>query len=139
LKEQKRWLDYSRLDYPSMAGFEQLFQVRDISAWFGEHARRARGRTRASVVGSAKTPIEAAERNLSLSEAAAAIGVSYSTARRMLAHEEGVRRFSTTTAGDAVVYPGQRLKRYQRVRLTFVIPESVVERVKRRMAGELAA
>jgi hypothetical protein len=106
------------------------FQVSDVSPWLNLSKPRVRGRARA---------VAPAERNLSLAQAAAELGVSYSTARRMLAHEEGVRRYSTTTAGDAVVYPRQKLKRYQRVRLSFVIPESVIERVKRRMAGGLAA
>lgn len=70
-----------------------------------------------------------------LTEAALEIGVSYSTARRILANEDGVRRYSTTTTGDAVIYPGQNLKRYQRVRMTYVIDKAAIDRVKLRMAG----
>lgn len=85
------------------------------------------------------TSVPAGERTCSLSVAAVELGVSYKTALRLLANEDGVRRYSTTSSKDAVVYPGTRLKRNQRVRMTYVIPESVVDRVKHMMEGTLAA
>jgi hypothetical protein len=75
------------------------------------------------------------ERKLSLAEAARELGVSYSTARRLLAHEPDVMRYSTTTAGTATVFPNTPLKRHQRVRMSYVVPESVIVRVQHQMCG----
>jgi hypothetical protein len=73
------------------------------------------------------------ESTYNLSHAAVKLGVSYSSARRLLQNEPGVRRYSTGTEGP--VYPGSKLKRYQRVRLTWVIPESAIQSVVSRMMG----
>lgn len=62
--------------------------------------------------------------------------MSYSSARRLLHNEPGVRRYSTGT--DGPVYPGSKLKRFQRVRLTWVIPECAIQNVVSRMMGLVA-
>jgi hypothetical protein len=79
------------------------------------------------------------EKKFNLGEAARKLGVSYSTARRLLRHERGVLRYSTTTAGTSPVYPGTPLKRNQRVRMTYVVPESVIKRLTSVMGDEYAA
>ncbi len=68
-----------------------------------------------------------------LKDAAKELGVSYWTARRLLI-EEGVSRYSTS--GGAPVYPSTPLKRFQRVRMTYVITDSDIARVKLKMRGE---
>jgi hypothetical protein len=73
------------------------------------------------------------EITFNLAEAAVKLGVSYSSARRLLQNEPGVRRYSTGTQGP--VYPGSKLKRFQRVRLTWVIPESAIHNIVSRMNG----
>jgi hypothetical protein len=85
------------------------------------------------------TTVSNEERKFSLRDVAQRLGVSYSTARRLLSHEEGVGRYSTTTAGTAAVFPSTPLKRNQRVRMTYVVPESVLSRLQIRMHGEQAA
>ena len=71
---------------------------------------------------------------LSLRDAARELGVSYSSARRIFGAEPEVLRFSNTLTGDTV-YPGKPLRRFQRVRMTYVIPRHVFERVRRRLGG----
>ena len=70
-----------------------------------------------------------------LKQAAAKIGVSYSTARRLLNADPNVRRYSGTT-GQQAFFPGMALKRHQRVRLTWIIPESSIQRVILKMRGQ---
>jgi hypothetical protein len=69
----------------------------------------------------------------SLKEAAAELGVSYWTARRILI-AENVGRYST--AGEHPVYPSTMLNKFQRVRMTYVVTDDDIERVKRKMRGE---
>jgi hypothetical protein len=69
-----------------------------------------------------------------LKEAAAKMGVSYSTARRLLNADPDVQRYSATT-GQHAFFPGMALKRHQRVRLTWIIPESSIQRVILKMRG----
>jgi hypothetical protein len=57
-----------------------------------------------------------------LKHAAAKMGVSYSTARRLLTADPDVQRYRATT-GQQAFFPGMALKRHQRVRLTWIIPE----------------
>lgn len=78
---------------------------------------------------------ELTERTYNLSHTAVLLGVSYSTARR-LCNQENVRRYSTTS-GD-VVYPGSKVKRFQRVRLTYVVTESDIDRIRNKMRGVAA-
>jgi hypothetical protein len=80
------------------------------------------------VVGSDEEP------TYDLKQAAAKMGVSYSTARRLLNTDPNVRRYSGTT-GHQAFFPGMALKRHQRVRLTWIIPESSIQRVKLMMRG----
>jgi hypothetical protein len=68
----------------------------------------------------------------SLKDAAAELGVSYWTARRIF-NNENVQRYST--AGGIPVYPSTPLKRFQRVRMTYIITDSDIDRVKRKMHG----
>jgi hypothetical protein len=77
--------------------------------------------------------IRAAVGRRSLKEAAAELGVSYWTARRILI-SENVGRYST--AGEHPVYPSTTLNRFQRVRMTYVVDDEDIERVKRKMRGE---
>ena len=70
-----------------------------------------------------------------LKQAAAKIGVSYSTARRLLNADPDVQRYSCTM-GQEAFFPGMALKRHQRVRLTWIIPESSVQRVTLKMRGQ---
>ena len=70
-----------------------------------------------------------------LKEAAAKMGVSYSTARRLLNADPNVQRYSGTT-GQQAFFPGMALKRHQRVRLTWIIPESSIQRVILKMRGQ---
>ncbi len=69
----------------------------------------------------------------SLKDAASELGVSYWTARRLFI-AENVERYST--AGDAPVYPATPLKRFQRVRMTYLITDADIDRVKQKMRGE---
>jgi hypothetical protein len=85
------------------------------------------------------TTTQQAEKRLNLAGAARELGVSYSTARRLLRHESGVMRYSTTTAGTQAIFPDTLLKRNQKVRMTYVIPESVIVRLRCRMRGQQAA
>jgi len=71
---------------------------------------------------------------LSLRDAARELGVSYSSARRIFCCEPEVLRFSNTLTGETV-YPGKPRRRFQRVRMTYVIPRHVFERVRRRLGG----
>lgn len=68
---------------------------------------------------------------VTVAEAAVRLGVSNSTARRLLKND--ARRYRTGLEGP--MYPGDRLKRGQRVRMSWVIPESAVQRVILRMRG----
>ena len=77
-------------------------------------------------------PVE--PRTYNLRQAALRLGVSYSTARRLLDADPHVRRYSTATGEP--VFPGTPLKRFQRVRLTWVIPESSIERLIQQMQGQ---
>jgi hypothetical protein len=70
-----------------------------------------------------------------LKQAAAKMGVSYSTARRLLNGDPNVQRYSGTT-GQQAFFPGMALKRHQRVRLTWIIPESSIQRVILKMRGQ---
>jgi hypothetical protein len=70
-----------------------------------------------------------------LKQAAAKMGVSYSTARRLLNADPNVQRYSGTT-GQQAFFPGMALKRHQRVRLTWIIPESSIQRVILKMRGQ---
>ena len=80
---------------------------------------------------------QSASRTYNLRQAAKRLGVSYSTARRLLATDPYVRRYSTTTGEPA--FPGTPLKRFQCVRLTWVIPESAIERLILKMQGRQPA
>lgn len=71
---------------------------------------------------------------MSLRQAAQELGVSYSSVRRIFSQEPEVLRFSNTLSGESV-YPGKPRKRFQRVRMTYVIPRHVFERVRRRLGG----
>ena len=71
----------------------------------------------------------------SLKDAAKELGVSYWTARRIF-NDENVQRYST--AGGVPVYPSTPLKRLQRVRMTYIITDSDIDRVKKKMQGESA-
>ena len=68
----------------------------------------------------------------SLKNAATELGVSYWTARRIF-NNENVQRYST--AGGDPVYPSTPLKRFQRVRMTYIITDSDIDRVKKKMQG----
>lgn len=70
-----------------------------------------------------------------LKQSAAKIGVSYSTARRLLNADPKVQRYSGMT-GQQAFFPGMALKRHQRVRLTWIIPESSIQRVILKMRGQ---
>jgi hypothetical protein len=82
-------------------------------------------------VGRLPAPVE--PRTYNLHQAAQRLGVSYSTARRLLDADPNVRRYSTATGEP--VFPGTPLKRFQRVRMTWVIPESSIERLIQQMQG----
>ena len=69
----------------------------------------------------------------SLKDAATKLGVSYWRARRIF-NDENVQRYST--AGGVTVYPSTLLKRFQRVRMTYIITDSDIDRVKKKMRGE---
>jgi hypothetical protein len=69
----------------------------------------------------------------SLKDAAVELGVSYWTARRLFI-AENVRRFSA--AGEMPAYPATPLKRFQRVRMTYVVTDADIDSVKRKMRGE---
>jgi hypothetical protein len=71
---------------------------------------------------------------MSLRQAAQELGVSYSSVRRIFSQEPEVLRFSNTLSGGTV-YPGKPRKRFQRIRMTYVIPRHVFERVRRRLGG----
>lgn len=75
------------------------------------------------------------EATYDLTQAAAKMGVSYSTARRLLNADPHVQRYSGTT-GQKAFFPGMALKRHQRVRLTWIIPESSIQRVILKMRGQ---
>ena len=75
------------------------------------------------------------EATYDLKQAAAKMGVSYSTARRLLDADPDVQRYSGTT-GQQAFFPGMALKRHQRVRLTWIIPESSIQRVILKMRGQ---
>jgi hypothetical protein len=76
--------------------------------------------------------VQGTERTYSLAQAAVELGVSYSTARRLC--KEHARRYSTTMTGN-VVYPGTTLKRFQRVRISYVIEEADIQKIKNLMRG----
>ena len=90
--------------------------------------RRYSGETKVAAIENDQEP------NHTMAEAACMLGVSRSTALRIFKNEPGVLRYSTTN-GNEIVYPGKPLKRYQRVRMSYVIPESVLMRVKNRLGG----
>jgi hypothetical protein len=69
----------------------------------------------------------------SLKDAASALGVSYWTARRILI-AENVGRYST--ARETPVYPATSLKKFQRVRMTYLVTDADIDRVKKKMRGE---
>jgi hypothetical protein len=77
--------------------------------------------------------VRPARSRLSLKDAASQLGVSYWTARRIFI-AENVERYSTT--GDVPVYPTTPLKRFQRVRMTYLITASDIDLVKKKMRGE---
>ena len=79
-------------------------------------------------------PAQLKSRTYNLRQTALRLGVSYSTARRLLDADPEVRRYSTATGQP--VFPGTPLKRFQRVRMTWVIPESSIERLIRQMQGQ---
>jgi phosphoserine phosphatase len=68
-------------------------------------------------------------KKFTLREAAAELGVSYWTARRLFRNECG--RYSGTTG--TIVYSETPLTRFQRVRMTYVITGADIERVRRKM------
>jgi hypothetical protein len=74
---------------------------------------------------------------MSLRQAAQELGLSYSSVRRIFSHEPEVLRFSNTLSGHTV-YPGAPRKRFQRIRMTYVIPRHVFERVRRRLGGVMS-
>jgi hypothetical protein len=67
-----------------------------------------------------------------LQYAAQKLGVSYWTARRMFI-AESVERYSM--AGEGTVYPTTPLKRHRRVRMTYLITDADIERLRRKMRG----
>ena len=67
-----------------------------------------------------RLPAQGEPQTFHLRQAARRLGVSYSTARRLLDGDPGVRRYSAATGEP--VFPGTALKRFQRVRMTWVIP-----------------
>jgi hypothetical protein len=69
-----------------------------------------------------------------LKEAAKELGRSYSTTRRLLIEDVDVERCSATNGKG--FFPSMSLKRFQRVRMTWVIPQSSIDRVRRRMRGQ---
>ena len=73
------------------------------------------------------------EETYTLAEAARLLGVSYTTAGRLLKAEAGVMRYRTGSDGS-VGFGDTKLKRLQRVRLTWVIPEGVIRRLIERMS-----
>ena len=75
----------------------------------------------------ARLPPQSEPSPYNLRQAARRLGVCYSTARRLLASDPDVRRYSTATGEP--VFPGTPLKRFQCVRLTWVIPESSIQRL----------
>jgi len=106
--------------------------VRARKNTFEERAALLRKR----LTGNVETPVETDhEATYDLTQAAAKIGVSYSTARRLLNDDPNVRRYSGTT-GQQAFFPGMALKRHQRVRLTWIIPESSIQRVILKMRGQ---
>jgi hypothetical protein len=81
-----------------------------------------------------RLPAQGEPRTYNLRQAARRLGVSYSTARRLLDGDPDVRRYSAATGEP--VFPGTPLKRFQRVRMTWVIPESSIERLILQMQGQ---
>ena len=71
------------------------------------------------------------EPTIKVSEAAARLGVSNSTARRLL--KPDARRYRIGL--DGPMFPGDKLKRGQRVRMAWIITESAIQRVISRMEG----
>jgi hypothetical protein len=81
-----------------------------------------------------RLPAPGEPRTYNLRQAARYVGVSYSTARRLLYRDLEVRRYSAATGEP--VFPGTPLKRFQRVRMSWVIPESSIERLIQQMQGQ---
>jgi hypothetical protein len=79
------------------------------------------------------SPVRPAGGRRSLKDAASALGVSYWTARRILI-AENVGRYST--AGETPVYPSTTLKKFQRVRMTYLVTDADIDRVRKKMRGE---
>jgi hypothetical protein len=105
-------------------------------------ARAAEMRQRMAAKTSKVVPLRSepkpAERKYSIGEAADILGISYSTALRLFRNEAGVPQYSTRS-GRQNVYPDTPLKRFEQVRMTYVIPESVLRRVQNSLCGSLAA
>jgi hypothetical protein len=104
--------------------------MRPRKTTFEERATALKARLNSDPETTART-----EATYDLKQAAAKIGVSYSTARRLLNTDPNVQRYSGTT-GQQPFFPGMALKRHQRVRLTWIIPESSIQRVILKMRGQ---
>jgi hypothetical protein len=79
-------------------------------------------------------PIKADEEpSYDLNGAAVRLGLPYKMTWRLMRNRKDIHRFSGTDGTP--YYPGMPLKRFQRVRLTYRIPESTIQRVLRSMAG----
>lgn len=106
--------------------------MRPRTTTFEERAAALKARLTCAV----ETVVECdGKRTYDLKQAAAKIGVSYSTARRLLNSDPDVQRYSGTT-GQQAFFPGMALKRHQRVRLTWIIPESSIQRMILKMRGQ---
>jgi hypothetical protein len=68
---------------------------------------------------------------ISVAEAAMRLGVSNSTARRLL--KKAALRYRIGV--DGPMFPGDKLKRGQQVRMAWIIPEKAVNEIKLRMTG----
>jgi hypothetical protein len=98
-----------------------------------EEQRKMRERLAGKVSEPVATPAQQdEEKKYKLSQAAKRLGVSYATAGRLLIGEPGVKRYSGTMGNEAV-FPTTKLKRHQRVRMTWIIPETAIQSVLRNM------
>jgi hypothetical protein len=97
-----------------------------------EEMRRSAQRQLLPAVEQASSIRPAGDRR-SLKDAAYELGVSYWTARRILI-AENVGRYST--AGETPVYPATMLKKFQRVRMTYLVTDADIDRVQKKMHGE---
>ena len=103
---------------------------------FERRCAELKQRLRSNDGGVIRFPAPVEPRTYNLRQAAQRLGVSYSTARRLLDTDPDVRRYSTATGEPVFPGPGTPLKRFQRVRLTWVIPESSIERLILQMQGQ---